>query len=393
MEMITAIPPLSLKIKEIALMARIRSQKVVPVTWDGETHQICKGHLLWLDNFINESLPDNFTIDRTFCINTFRSNSINITGKFEIDFGDVLNIFTDASVVKNTAGAVWTIYVGTRLIHSDNIHLGENISVFQGEIIAIYLATCWIINNNYDSEFKKINFYSDSQKALSAIDFWSVDSLTVQTCTNELSKLSNIITLTWIPAHSGIIGNEDADAEASIGRLSDPPDNIRKWPIQLNCAKSMIKSALHCEWQLLIDNTAISHTKKFFTTINFNKRYKRDILQLSRSQLNTVMAWVTGHCNLKYHLKRIGLSKSKRSRLCKSRIETPDHILRYCPKTKDSRIEVEYAYQKSRYKSRDMIWRPGFNPSFQCSKPNMDLFNYILRIHVETSTDLNNDLI
>jgi hypothetical protein len=155
----------------------------------------------------------------------------------------------------------------------------------------------------------------------------------------------------------------------------------------------MVKSDLSAEWQLLIDNTSISHTKKFFTKINNSKRYKKDILQLSRRQLNTVIAWTTGHCPLLYHLKRIKQSQTKKCRLCKVGIETPNHILRDCIKTKGIRQEVQYAYAGSRFKSREMVWHAAFDPSFKCSKPNIELFNYILRTHLETNNELNKDSI
>jgi ribonuclease HI len=395
MEMILGIPPLYLKIKEFAIMARIRSSEVVPTTWDGNTHLIRKGHLQWLDDYIKESLPEGFMIDRTFVINKFRTPLINLTGNFNIDFDDVLNIFTDASVAKEKAGAGWTIYIGTYLIHRDNTHLGKNISVFQGEIIAIYHATQWLLRSNLIGQVKSINFYSDSQQALSAIDFWSITSRTVETCTNALTSLAeyNMVSLTWIPAHCGIIGNEDADTEASIGRIAVPVSPITRWPLTLKTAKQMVITNLNTEWQLLVDNTSISHTKKFFSRLNTSKRYKKDILQLSRSQLNTVIAWTTGHCTLLHHLKRIGQSKTNKCRLCKRGIETPNHILRECITTKGIRQEVQFAYSGSRFKSKEMVWQQAFDPTFKCIKPNIELFNYILRTHIETNNELNNDSI
>jgi hypothetical protein len=260
-------------------------------------------------------------------------------------------------------------------------------------VIAIHHATQWLIQDQNLGDIKSVNFYSDSQCALNALDFWSLTSRTVQECTNSLSQLATMasITLVWVPAHNGVIGNEAADTEARLGRLAEPPTPLRQWPIELKKAKSMIRNTLNAEWQLLLDSTSISHTKKFFTKLNTSLRYKKDVLQLSRSQLNTVIAWITGHCPLNYHLKRIGQSNSNECRLCQDGYETPNHILRFCKKTKESRQEIQHGYEKSRFKSRDLVWKPGFDPQFECSKPNLDLFYYIIRTHLQTNSELNKD--
>jgi ribonuclease HI len=392
MEMILAIPPLHLFLEESALNARLRTSEVVIPTWNGETKLIRKGHLLGHDNTLRSIITSETQIDRTFKINMCNIE-IRTSGTHEPE-QDQLNVYTDASVSKTIAGAGYVIMKGQDTIHQDSIHLGANLTVFQAETLAIKYASEWLLSSNLNSQTNNINFYCDNLAVVKSLGFWSVSSRTLDLSLKNIELLSRQfkITIHWIESHSGIEGNDLADVLALEGRRSSTTEMLPLWPLSKEISKQLIRNYTNKKWQTLIDNTSISHTKKFATKLNLSKAYKKTITQFSRTQLNTAIAWITGHCRLNFHLKRIGKVTDNKCRLCKTGYETPDHVLRLCPETKSTRIDMLYQYNNSKTKSTQFSWHlNNFNPTFKSDKITLKLVSYIISIDTETSERLSHD--
>jgi ribonuclease HI len=64
-----------------------------------------------------------------------------------------------------------------------------------------------------------VNIYSDSQSAIAAILNSKSNSKAVQECWTKLSKFDKLYkwSLTWVKAHAGLKGNEQADKLAKKG--------------------------------------------------------------------------------------------------------------------------------------------------------------------------------
>ena len=186
-------------------------------------------------------------------------------------------------------------------------------SNFRAEVLALLNATETIIS--WEEKPKKAVFLTDSLSALQALMSGEPD-----TTQNELKE--NISTLAqttciihqWIPAHTGVRGNEIADQLTKEGRERSNPHHI--CPTE----KSKLLSAIKKKEK----KKAIFHCK----TGGYNPNQDA-FHQLPRHQQTTIFRLRTGHCRLNSHLKRIGV---KTSALCSCGEEdqTPEPYLQSC---------------------------------------------------------------
>ena len=72
----------------------------------------------------------------------------------------------------------------------------------------------------------------------------------------------------------------------------------------------------------------LRQTKEFLPTLD--KSLSKDVCNLNREGISRVTQFLTGHCNLRHHLSRIGKTRESACRLCGRERETPMHILREC---------------------------------------------------------------
>ncbi|KAL7726497.1 hypothetical protein ACLKA6_001119 [Drosophila palustris] len=52
---------------------------------------------------------------------------------------------------------------------------------------------------------------------------------------------------------------------------------------------------------------------------------------LNKSDLRVLTGYLTGHCGLRYHLKKLNLSDTETCRFCALELETSEHVLCECP--------------------------------------------------------------
>ena len=91
-------------------------------------------------------------------------------------------------------------------------------TVFQAEVTAISAACSKL--KELDIANKNIYMLSDSSSAINALNKCIINSITLIKCLGKISELvsNNLISLSWVPGHCNVPGNEMADALARRGR-------------------------------------------------------------------------------------------------------------------------------------------------------------------------------
>ena len=219
------------------------------------------------------------------------------------------HIYTDGSAhdaVKNGGSGV---YVKTTNGHTHKYSnaTGKRCSNFKAETLAIQTAISHILTTQPERSV----ILSDSKAALQALSSDSPDK-DIQNIKQDLHSIPSqcMVVLQWIPAHCGIAGNEEADKLAKNGSKKPQPNT----PTTYREAKTLLKNKRKSEWRR--------------STGNYNPK-QDSINHLKRSDQTAIFRLRTGHCGLRSHLKRIGVSPSA---LCDCGAEqTVHHLLQDCP--------------------------------------------------------------
>lgn len=176
-----------------------------------------------------------------------------------------------------------------------------------------------------------ITILSDSQAAIKALTSHEQHSKLVWCCLQDLISLArnNRVTITWVPGHEGVEGNEAADLLAKTGAETpfigpEPFCGIHK-----KHSKNIIDQWIYKEHVDYYSNVQGLETSKKF--ISVSRKTANKIIYLNKSDIKLITGMLTGHSTLKYHLHKLGLAEDNICRHCNEEEEKTEHILCDCP--------------------------------------------------------------
>ena len=246
-----------------------------------------------------------------------------------------IQCYTDGSKMNDKVGAGVYIVDNDTPTCEESYHLGTNSTVFQAETFAVGTAAKILLDSG--TKNRKIIINCDSQATIMAMSNIKVKSKSTSTAISELNQLAmdNQVLLRWIPAHKGYDGNEKADSLAKKGS-----DNLDSAQVQLPIPKVLWKGALR----------SISHRKmreRWRTLPNthfkrvWRQKFARSIPKLGKESTRTATQFLTGHCELNYHINKYKpTTVPKTCPHCLMEEETMNHFIGQCPK---------WSYQRGGY--------------------------------------------
>lgn len=241
-----------------------------------------------------------------------------------------LHCFTDGSMINGHAGFGVCIVRDRRVLATHSQYTGTSSTVFHNEVLAISSCAAELLAQNVVGQI--INFHSDSQAALFAINRTAPTSTTVTDCVRLLNLLgaANTVNLSWIPGHSGFAGNELADRLAKAGTA---PSGLGPHPLAAT-PKAVISARLKL-WmreQHLTRWTAMQDCRQSRKAVPQPTRTLRNfILKLTRSDARAITMTLCGHGCFTRHRWLQGSVDSELCHFCHTEPENAEHFVCVCP--------------------------------------------------------------
>ena len=269
-------------------------------------------------------------------------------------------------------GSGFAVFKSNNEIKGAYYRLPDTATVFQAELTAIDKAATYLTETKPD-DLKYVKIYVDSQAAILSLANPMISNKTTLGAVESLNRLSTLaksVTIVWIPAHKGHLGNERADELAKLGAANNDPLNIAEVHKPVSAFKAEIKRIAYTEWTSEWQQSRMAnHTKSFYDRPDSQKA--KHVYKLARLELGRFIRVVTGHNNLRFFQTKIGLWNDERCRLCNDEQETITHLLRACPRTTWKSREVfldKLPNSDMTWSVRDLLdfsYEPSINDAFE----------------------------
>lgn len=325
LEALTGLTPLHLQVKkEAALSAlRLQSQKHFKSgDLTGHLEILSMKEIEKVNMLPKDDMPLTYNFDINFKVD-IREREGWTLNNLNLKRGSI-TWYTDGSKTNLGTGAG---VKGPR--EKLSFPMGMKATVFQAEIYAINMCIQKILEKG--TRGAHITILSDSQAAIKALTSHEQRSKLVWCCLQDLISLArcNRVTITWVPGHEGIEGNEAADELAKAGSETPFVGPEPFCGIHKNHKKNIIEQWIYKEhYNYYLNVQGLETSKKF---ISLSRKRANKLICLNKSDIKLITGMLTGHCSLRYHLHKLGLAEDNICRHCNEEEEKTEHVLCECP--------------------------------------------------------------
>lgn len=246
---------------------------------------------------------------------------------------DHLWIFTDgAKSAKDKNGAAFVIPEKS-IFKSERI--SGNLTATTCELIAIYLAMKWIQD---DKASKHYAVFSDSKSSLKEICSAAEGRSSLVRSIQNIwlaEKAEKVIEFIWIPSHSGIFGNEEADRQAKAAIWKEETISVRKTHRE---QLYMLEEWSRKKWQEIWENPKTISGKFHFSHTPLAQTEKVKFAE-SRNIHKLMARMRTDRLNLNWRKFKEGNHPTGHCEDCSVK-ENVKHILVDCPKYSSERRDL-----------------------------------------------------
>lgn len=261
-----------------------------------------------------------------------------ISFDFKHEFYEYLSHVPKTAIICYTDGSKNDNRVGSAFKYSNlvsNAKLNDISSSFTAEACAMEMCLQHSIKTYLSSPFREIIIFTDSKSLIMSMQqTFPKNSIVqnVQELSHVLLSLGAKLSVTWIPSHCGIPGNEEVDLAAKSISHNTVINHITMTDLKVHL-KFLVKKI----WQKWWDDSDPSYKIKLIKKdINAWESSNRN----SRQEEKIITRLRIGHTLLTHQF----LMENSNPPICPHcpDLLTIDHILRMCPKYENLRVKYNY---------------------------------------------------
>jgi ribonuclease HI len=250
--------------------------------------------------------------------------------------------YTDGSQLLTATGTGYSIPTGLPHPVRAIVPMGDTVEVFDAELRAIYecLLTCRKHMRRGDLRRRHIHIFTDNQAAITRASCltrgpgqetaWNINDVALNLHTSDTA-----ITIHWVPGHTNIPGNDDADTLAKQAASTPPTTRL---PISLSWLRRRVREQYTTDWITWYDTAPKPQTY----SAPHRRRFDTAYTTLPCKLATAILGLRTGQGYFLNCLARPP-SDTYPSRSCTCPMhppQTPKHLLLACPEHREHRTAL-----------------------------------------------------